>query len=76
MSGLCEECQKLTSGKCLEHSNGRWVFYPDPQCFICGNFDDGGTILGYESCFDGEFICWDCFRKYVDPMLRKALEEK
>lgn len=52
-----------------------WIYKEDPVCFICGDPTLAGIRLGYESCFDGEWICWKCFRDLLDPVLRKAVED-
>ena len=57
-------------------SDGIWVFYPSPKCLICGIPTMEGIQLGYESKYDGEWICWSCFRAVCDPAISASLAGK
>ncbi len=78
----CRQCEQMTSGDCGMHGPqiitlpnglvGTYRFEPLPRCFICGALGYGGDHLGYGSKFDGEFVCWNCIAKVLDPAIEAA----
>ena len=87
---FCPDCVKSTGGRCLAHSSftftvgsdarfteafGEWTFRPFPICIICRKTSEFGSSLGYGSKYDGEFICDECVRQFIDPAIDKARGE-
>ena len=72
----CSDCQASTLGNCWRHQTSyTYTFfyssYPSgPTCSICGRIAQPLALrLPYASQYDGEHICEDCVRRYLDPAI-------
>jgi hypothetical protein len=46
----------------------------DHTCLICGGPAVYDTVgFGYGSEFDSEYICKECCKKWIDPVVKKAI---
>ena len=81
----CPKCDKSTAGKCLEHINeglrfteqpGRWVWQLIPICIACGKPSDFTAILPYGTGYDGEHLCSECIKSFVDPPIVRMREKR
>lgn len=74
----CPECEKSTAGICREHIKqaGHWTWYPTPICIACGNPSDFTAIMPYGTGYDGEHLCADCIRSFVDTLIDRMRKER
>lgn len=78
---FCGECVRVNSRvsthKCSigEAIAGTIKVSDVDKCLICGRSTMEAARLGYESNFDGEYICWNCWRKHIDPVIEMMRNE-
>ena len=75
----CTDCQASTSGSCWRRptSYTYTLFYSPypsgPTCLICGRLAQPLALrLPYASRYDGEHVCEECVRRYLDPAIAGA----
>lgn len=72
----------------MEHSNqifptiishnppGQWTWYPTPICIACGKPSDVTAIMPYGSQYDGDHLCVDCIRAFVDSLISEMRRKR